>query len=253
MHGLVLFRILLVSGSTLLASAPTRAESGSKGTGSAQAAATFQGRCTACHTYGKGVKVGPDLKGVTDRRDRRWLVQFIHGSSTMIASGDPTAVALFSEFKRQRMPDWTDLSERQIGDLLDYLAAGGPGVKPLDERSAEAATAADVELGRQLFDGAVRFMDGGQACSSCHAARGSRWTKGGSLGPDLTVAYLSYQDKALTSFLRRPCMRWDARLGGDHHLTPGEAFALKAFLRQSALPLSTARAAAVAGGGGDGR
>ena len=30
----------------------------------------FTTRCTACHTFGKGVKVGPDLKGVTERRQR---------------------------------------------------------------------------------------------------------------------------------------------------------------------------------------
>jgi len=41
---------------------------------SAEAAATFNGRCTACHTYGKGIKVGPDLKGVNQRRKREWLL-----------------------------------------------------------------------------------------------------------------------------------------------------------------------------------
>ena len=54
-----------------------------------EAAATFNKRCTACHTYGKGIKVGPDLKGVTERRKRDWLVKFIHASSVVIKSGDP--------------------------------------------------------------------------------------------------------------------------------------------------------------------
>ncbi len=154
----------------------------------------------------------------------------------MIASGDPIAVALFSEFKQQRMPDWSELSEQHIADILDYLAAGGPDLKPQDERSAETATAAEVQLGRDLFDGAVRFTRGGQPCSSCHTARGSNWPTGGSLGPDLSSAYAEYQDKALTSFLRQPCFRWDPDIAGDLHLTPRESFAVKAFLRQSALP-----------------
>ncbi len=38
--------------------------------------------------------MGPDLKGVNDRRKRDWLVKFIHGSSIVIKSGDPTAVCL---------------------------------------------------------------------------------------------------------------------------------------------------------------
>src|SRR5262249_54191159 len=53
---------------------------------SAEAAAIFNRRCTACHTYGKGIKVGPDLKGVTERRKHDWLVKFIHASSSVIKS-----------------------------------------------------------------------------------------------------------------------------------------------------------------------
>src|SRR5262245_18311783 len=72
---------------------------------SPEAAATFGKRCTACHTYGKGIKVGPDLKDVTKRRKRDWLLKFIQGSSRVIKSGDVTAVQLFAQFKQQRMPD----------------------------------------------------------------------------------------------------------------------------------------------------
>jgi mono/diheme cytochrome c family protein len=231
--------LLCASVFALLALGRARAGGGEKAATKelfASAAATFQGRCTACHTYGKGVKVGPDLKGVTERRQRSWLVQFIRGSSGMIASGDRTAVALFAEFKQQRMPDWTELSEEQVHGILDYLGAGGPDVRPLDERNAEHATPADVELGRHLFDGVARFADGRPPCSSCHSARGSAWLEGGSLGPDLSTAYLDHQDKALTSLLRRPCFRWDPSLGGAGQLTATESFALKAFLRESALP-----------------
>jgi hypothetical protein len=119
---------------------PSRAEAGPEARAarfSAEAAATFNSRCTACHTYGKGIKVGPDLKGVTERGERAWLLRFVHASSAMIASGDPLATSLFAEFKQQRMPDWTDLSEQHINDILDYLAIGGPEIKPVDERSAE--------------------------------------------------------------------------------------------------------------------
>jgi mono/diheme cytochrome c family protein len=229
---------LLALAAGLLAVEPSRADEGREASGTrftSRAAATFKGRCTACHTYGKGVKVGPDLKGVTERRERAWLVRFIRGSSAMIASGDPLATALFSEFKRQRMPDWTDLPEQEIHDILDYLAMGGPELKPPDERSAETATASETELGRLLFDGSVAFRHGTPACTSCHSALGSRWTRGGSLGPDLSATYLEYQDRALTSFLRKPCFRWDSGSDEQQGLTPEESFAVKSFLRQSAL------------------
>src|SRR5437762_3205955 len=51
---------------------------------------TFKKICSACHTFGKGIKVGPDLKGVTERRQRSWLLKFVRSSQTVIQSGDPT-------------------------------------------------------------------------------------------------------------------------------------------------------------------
>ena len=112
----------------------------------------FNQRCTACHTYGKGVKVGPDLKGVTARRQRPWLLKFIRSSQQVIASGDKTANELFRTYKRQRMPDWTDLSPQDVAAILDWLAADGPEQKPADERDAELASAG----GRRAGAGAVR-------------------------------------------------------------------------------------------------
>lgn len=204
---------------------------------SLEAASIFGKRCTACHTYGKGIKVGPDLKGVTDRRKRDWLLKFIHASSVVIQSGDPTATSLFAEFKQQRMPDWTDLSEKQINDILDFISIGGPDIKPADERHAELATAADIERGRQLFFGESRLKSGSQACATCHSVQGNGL--GGTLGPDLTNVYLRHQDKALTSFLRQPCFQWDAGASAGPYLTAKESFALKAFLRQSAVQHTT--------------
>ncbi len=208
---------------------------------STHAAATFKRRCTACHTFGKGRNVGPDLRGVTERRSREWLTRFIRSSSAVIAAGDPIAAALFSEFKGQRMPDWTDLSEKEIADLLDYLATGGPERKPDDERGAETATAAELGLGSRLFQGAARFEYGAQRCSSCHSVRGHDTTLGGSLGPDLGTACQRYRDNELTALLRRPCFGWDPPPRGDRYLTPRERFALKAFLCGSAVAGASAR------------
>jgi len=200
---------------------------------SPEAAAIFNRRCTACHTYGRGIKVGPDLKGVTERRKRDWLLKFISSSSSVIKSADPTAVALFTQFKQQRMPDWTDLSEKQINDILDFVAVGGPDIKPADERNADLATPADIENGRQLFTGQTHFKYGAQPCSSCHTVHGL--SSGGSLGPDLTQTYFRYQDRALTQFLRHPCFQWNNSDSSAPYLTTRESFAVKAFLRQASV------------------
>src|SRR5262245_48820540 len=62
----------------------------------------FARQCSSCHTIGKGDLVGPDLKGVTTRRDREWLLRFIRSSREVIESGDTTASTLFERYKRQR-------------------------------------------------------------------------------------------------------------------------------------------------------
>ncbi len=201
---------------------------------SPEAAAIFNKRCTSCHTYGKGIKVGPDLKAVTDRRGRNWLVKFIRGSSSVIGSGDPTAALLFAQFKGQRMPDQSDLSEKQVNDILDYLALGGPDIKLLDERNAEIAASMEIETGRELFYGERHFEHGIQPCAICHNVQNSG-LRGGTLGPNLTNTYLEYQDKALTLFLRHPCFRWNVGSTDTGYLTSKESFVLKAFLRQTAM------------------
>lgn len=204
---------------------------------SVEAKAIFSKRCTVCHTFGKGVKVGPDLKGVTERRPREWLVRFIRTSSSVIQSGDPTATKLFRDFKQERMPDWSDLSPQQVVSILDYFAADGPLQKEPDERDATTATQDEIESGRRLFHGATRLNFGGLPCHTCHSIH-DRDSKEGSLGPDLTGAYLKYRDRALTDFLKRPCFAREPDSFAAGYLTPQESFDLKAYMAKTAgLPI----------------
>jgi cytochrome c2 len=235
LHTLLIRRLVLLLPLAILAIAWPRvitADEDSDSGGvkfSAKAETTFKQRCSACHTFGKGIKVGPDLKGVNERRKHDWLVRFIHQSSAVIKSGDPVATDLFAKFKQQRMPDWTDLSEQDINDILYYLSVGGPDIKPVDEHHAATASAADQESGRKLFYGEIRFKSGVPGCATCHSVRSSG-LRGGTLGPDLSGVYLKYQDMALTSFLRHPCFPWGREVYGSHYLTAHESFFIKAFL-----------------------
>lgn len=76
--------------------------------------------CAACHTIGKGKLIGPDLKGVTERRDEAWLISFIKSSQTVIKSGDEIAVQMFEEFNKIPMPD-NPLSDEQVKGVLSYI------------------------------------------------------------------------------------------------------------------------------------
>lgn len=81
----------------------------------------FFSTCAACHTVGGGVRVGPDLAGVTLRRDRDWLESYIETPQRMIARGDPIAVALDAQFPAVRMPN-LGLGSTDVADLLHYLS-----------------------------------------------------------------------------------------------------------------------------------
>jgi len=221
--------LCLVTG--LHARAAEREDAAGSGAAAAIAAADtlFKTKCTGCHTFGKGIRVGPDLKHVTDRHTRAWLIAWIKSSTKLIQAGDPIALALFSAFKQQRMPDH-DLSDAQITGLLDFLAADGPDADEQHRlRAASSASAADVEWGRRLFYGESRLKSGDLACVSCHTV--SRETSfGGGLANDLTGAYSRYHDKALDQVLKQSCLPRVPALqlarAEDH-----ESLALRAYLR----------------------
>ncbi|MGI9383452.1 MAG: SCO family protein [Methyloligellaceae bacterium] len=82
--------------------------------------ALFLKACAVCHTIGKGDRVGPDLKDVTVRRERDWLVQFLIEPDVMRAKKDPIALALDAKFKGVRMPNLR-LKRNDAEDLIHYL------------------------------------------------------------------------------------------------------------------------------------
>jgi protein SCO1/2 len=80
----------------------------------------FRRRCQECHTVGAGDAIGPDLEGVTERRERGWLASYIRNPSAMLAKNDPVARALASQFHPVRMPNLR-LSEQDADDLIGFL------------------------------------------------------------------------------------------------------------------------------------
>ena len=86
----------------------------------------FQQQCASCHTIGSGKLVGPDLLGVTQRRDPEWLRRWILAPDKMLAEGDPTATQLLQEYNNVPMPN-LGLTEQQVEALIAYLQTGaGP-------------------------------------------------------------------------------------------------------------------------------
>jgi protein SCO1 len=82
----------------------------------------FQNACSACHTIGQGDKIGPDLMGVTERREREWLTRYILVPDEVLAAGDPIAASLSKKYQQVRMPN-LGLARDEVADVLAYVAA----------------------------------------------------------------------------------------------------------------------------------
>ncbi len=82
--------------------------------------AMFKKICAPCHTIGVGDRVGPDLRGVTERRPQAWLTRFIRTPDQVLAENDPVALTLAAKFPGVRMPNLR-LSETDAADLVSYI------------------------------------------------------------------------------------------------------------------------------------
>lgn len=75
--------------------------------------------CSECHTVGKGVEVGPDLKGITKMRDGQWLRRMILHPEEM-EKVDPLARKLYQEYDEVGMPT-EELTEEEVKAILKYI------------------------------------------------------------------------------------------------------------------------------------
>ena len=79
----------------------------------------FQGNCAGCHTIGKGTLVGPDLSGVTLRREENWLIRQIKDPDGLVAEKDPAALKLLKDFNMPMVA--LGLSDTEIAAIISYL------------------------------------------------------------------------------------------------------------------------------------
>lgn len=106
---------------TNYANAPTQMRQMSSGQ------ALFRTRCASCHVVAdRGnaltaqTSIGPDLTGVTARRDRAWLARWIKEPDRMLAEKDPLAMAMYAEYNELAMPNLR-LTDAEVTELLAYL------------------------------------------------------------------------------------------------------------------------------------
>ncbi len=195
----------------------------------------FEKQCYSCHNIGGGKKKGPDLKDVTKRRDRQWLLKFIPAPKDLKNSGDKAAVQLFREFAPEEMPDQM-LSPDQIDQLLTFIeqvSASGKAFVPQSGRLSRPVRPGDAAAGYALFVGTKRLASKGPACIQCHSVQGVGPVGGGTLGPDLTQANVRYTDVELASILKAPAFPTMSQLFANNQLTNEEVVQVFAYLQSA--------------------
>jgi len=200
-----------------------------------QGEALFHQRCAACHSLGGGDRpTGPDLAGVTERRDRQWLVDFIADPAAVIAGGDPIAAELLTRFNNLKMPN-LQLDPGQVDALLAFLAlssATTPGSQAeAAPPEAEAAPPVNGDAGRgeRLFTGEIPLVNGGAPCLACHGIVGVGLAGGANFGPDLTLLQENFGTEGVGEVLESLAFPTMAPIYAARPLTEDERLDLGAF------------------------
>jgi mono/diheme cytochrome c family protein len=202
------------------------------------AATVFRQSCMSCHTIGGGKLVGPDLKNVTQRKDRAWLIDFVADPKRVLDSGDPYAMKLKEEAGGAVMPPIAGMNRQRAEQLLALIEAESRlpksqfvGLHITDE----PFTPADVARGKAIFTGQTKLARGGASCLSCHTVRGIGGLGGGRLGPDLTLVYERMKGrKALASWLLAPATPTMQPVFAGTPLTNEEILPLVAYFEDAA-------------------
>ena len=129
----------------------------------------FQEKCIACHSIGGGDGVGPDLRGVTERREGDWLVRWIKDPINM-AKTDPIGQELFKQFREAPMPP-PGLDDAQIAQVLAYIGHAS-------ENAPEAPQVEFEELNEEKFGEAKQIYF--SRCAGCHGT-----LRNGATGPNI--------------------------------------------------------------------
>lgn len=83
----------------------------------------FRTRCITCHSltgHEPADALGPDLLGISERREPFWLLNWLRAPDQMIKNKDPIAMALLKQYNNLAMPNMR-LNQLEAKELLTYI------------------------------------------------------------------------------------------------------------------------------------
>ena len=195
----------------------------------------FQQKCVACHTLNADRLVGPGLAGVMTRRDRAWVKRFIMRPDLVLGSEDSIAAGLLEEYLVP-MPNF-GITDAEAEALIAFLGGGGGGAAAGETAAppdvVQPATEEQILLGQDLFQGKIRFTNGGPTCNSCHDVIHDAVIGGGVLAAELTTVFSRLGGPGVRAIIGSPPFPVMQRAYLNKALTEKEVAALVGFLQQA--------------------
>jgi mono/diheme cytochrome c family protein len=178
----------------------------------------YKAQCAVCHAANGGGGVGPNFT------DAYWL----HGGSiknifwiTKYGVPEKGMISWQSQLSPAAMRDvacyiytFKDTnpvnSKEPQGELYNEEATVSNPERPVPEQDMKLTirsvrdTTDDVQIGRQLFSGSLRFSTGGPACITCHHVTDDILSGGALIAPDLTNVYSMLDEKLIIMRVTTP-------------------------------------------------
>ncbi|OGS01504.1 MAG: hypothetical protein A2V88_03120 [Elusimicrobia bacterium RBG_16_66_12] len=198
----------------------------------------FAQNCANCHTIGGGRLTGPDLKDVSKRRSKDWILKFVADPKKMLEGGDPTVVELYKSYNNVLMPTVAGMTAARAEQLLGLIDEESRLEKSRFAGSQlinRPLLPSDVADGKALFLGRKPLKNGGPSCVSCHSVGGMSGLGGGFLGPDLTGVFARVGgEKALAAWMVSPVSPTMKPVYAARAMDPQDILPLVAFLKDAA-------------------
>jgi cytochrome c2 len=161
--------------------------------------ALFDAKCSVCHNIGGGPKVGPDLKGIVAKRGNDGTVAVIL---------DPAKAGLKPAMPNLGVPKkdveaivaYLDQAQEAAGAAAASKQSAPPSAQTAKEPEA-TGTPAEIQLGGDLFEGKMRFANGGPSCNACHHVASDAHLGGGVLAAELTLVFSRMGKQGLSAVI----------------------------------------------------
>lgn len=117
---------------------------------------SFESKCLACHSIAGGDKLGPDLYGVSKRRNDAWLTRWLKSPEQMLQT-DTTAKQLLAKYKIP-MPN-QNASDEEIREYIAYFKWVDANLQPQGQRQPQPAAPGTALQPNQTLSGSPPATD----------------------------------------------------------------------------------------------